>query len=254
MKVLYTLENLTLNYGEKLILRNLTLEIRSGLTSLIGPNGAGKTSLLRVLAGLEKYSGSVKLKNSEIKKISRKNFARSVSFVMSEKNFRPSFSFTVREIMSLGHVGILGGRLKSHDLELIENAAELLKISHLMSRNIMTLSDGERQLAFIAAGLARDTEIILLDEPTAALDPDKAAMIFSILRKLADDGKSIIVAVHDINTAGFYSDFFIALKNGKLIFDGLELNQKKLKELYDSDFMAYHNDERNDLMWRVIAD
>lgn len=145
------------------------------------------------------------------------------------------------------------GRMTKRDFNLVERSAELLKISHLLSRDIMTLSDGERQLAFIAAAIAQDTDIILLDEPTASLDPDKAAMIFSILRKLADDGRSIITAVHDINTAAAYSDFYVAIKNGGLIYNGKELNQKILSELYDADFISYKNNERNDLMWRVIS-
>ena len=70
--------------------------------------------------------------------------------------------------------------MTAHDFELIERAAELLKISDLLNRDIMTLSDGERQLVFIAAAVAQDTKIILLDEPTASLDPDKAAQVFGV--------------------------------------------------------------------------
>jgi len=258
MRKLYNIKNLFLNYGVKngtKILKDLTLEIPSGLISLIGPNGAGKTSFLRVLAGLQKnYSGSVKLNGLEVKKISRKNFAHDVSFVMSNKNFRPSYSFTVREIIELGRLPSLKffGRLNNHDNELVEKSAELLKISHLLTRDIMTLSDGERQLVFIAAGIAQDTEIILLDEPTASLDPDKSAMIFALLKKLSLEGKNIIAAVHDINIASEYTDFYIAIKDGELIFSGKNLNQKILSNLYGAKFIAYSNKERNDLMWKIL--
>jgi len=248
MKILYRLENLALSYEKKLILKNISLEIPCGLVSLIGPNGAGKTSLLRVLSGLEKnYSGRVFLNDRDIKKISRKNFSRVLSFVMSNKNFRPSYSYSVREIIALGRLPFTGlfGRLKNYDRELIENAAELLKISNLLSRDIMTLSDGERQLVFIAAAIAQDTEIILLDEPTASLDPDKTAQIFALLKKLSSEGRNIIAAVHDINIASSYSDFYIAIKNGGLIFNGKELNQKILKDLYGVDFIKT-------LMWRAL--
>lgn len=254
MRILYKLENLALTY-EKKILKNLSLEIPCRFISLIGANGAGKTSLLRVLAGLEKnYSGNIKLEETEIKNLSRKKISRVLSFVMSNKNFRPLYSFSVREIIALGRLPFLGlfGRLKNHDNELIEHAADLLKISDLLNRDVMTLSDGEKQLAFIAAAIAQDTKIILLDEPTASLDPDKAALVFSLLKKLSDQGKSIIAAIHDINIASAYSDFYIAIKNGELIFSGEKLNQEILSKVYDANFIPYFNNERKDFMWRAI--
>ena len=247
MNKLYNIEKLSLNYGEKKILKNISFEIPRALVALIGPNGSGKTSLLRVLAGLnKKYSGNVTLNNHEVKNISRKNFSRTLSFVMSNKNFRPSYSFSVREIIALGRLPFTGmfGRMTAHDLELIERAAELLKVSHLLDRDIMTLSDGERQLVFIAAALAQDTEIILLDEPTASLDPDKAAQVFTLLKKLSNEGRGIITAIHDINIASAHSDFYVAIKNGELIYSGEGLNQKNLRNLYGVDFVL-------DLMWKV---
>lgn len=255
MKKLYTIKKLNSYYGKKIILKNISLEIPSGLVCLIGPNGSGKTTLLRVLAGLNEYSGNVLLNGVEVKNFSRKKIARVLSFVMSDKKFKPSYSFTAREIISMGRLPFIGmfGRITKHDFELTEQAAELLKISHLLNRDIMTLSDGERQLIFIASAIAQDTEIILLDEPTASLDPDKAAMIFSLLKKLSQNGKSIIAAVHDINIASAYSDFYMAIKNGELIFNSKELNQKILSDLYGADFIAYKNNERNDVMWRVVS-
>ena len=255
MERLYNIEELSLRRGEKVILKNLSLSIPSGLVSLIGANGSGKTTLLRVMAGLESYSGRVELQGREVRKFSRKKISRALSFVMSDKRFRPSYSFTVREIVAMGRLPFLGmfGRMTARDFELVERAAELLSISHLMSRDMMTLSDGERQLAFIAAALAQDTEIILLDEPTASLDPDRSAMVFSLLRRLADDGRSIIAAVHDINVASVYSDFYVALRGGGLVFSGGSLNEKNLCELYGAEFVPYHNNERNDVMWRVVS-
>ncbi|MBR2209427.1 MAG: ABC transporter ATP-binding protein [Synergistaceae bacterium] len=247
MKNLYEIKNLVLSYENESILKDISLKIPCGLVSLIGPNGAGKTSLLRVLAGLEKrYSGKILLNNAEINKISRKKMSRALSFVMSNKNFRPLYSFSVKEIIALGRLPFTGmfGFPKNHDNELIEKAAELLKISHLLNRDIMTLSDGERQLVFIASAIAQDTKIILLDEPTASLDPDKAAGIFALLKELAGKERNIIAAVHDINIATEYSDFYIAIKNGELIFNGKELNQEILRDLYGVDFVL-------DLMWRV---
>jgi len=252
MREIYTIKNLFANYGNNIILKNLNFCINSGaLFSLIGANGSGKSTLLRVLAGLKFYSGSVKLFSHEVSKFNRKNFARSVSFVMSDKNFRPSYCFSVREIIALGRLPYrkLFSRLNDTDENLIIQAAEIMKISHLLGREITSLSDGERQLTFLAAALAQDTEILLLDEPTSALDPGKAAGVFEILRNLTNKGRTIITANHDINLSLEYSNYYIGIRNGELIsLDKSEnITPEILHKLYNSEFVPSE-------MWRALPE
>ena len=251
---MYSLRNLYASYGKKSVLRDFSLDIPPGLVSLIGPNGSGKSTLLRVLSGLMPYSGHVLLHGREVKTFSRREISRNVAFVMSSNDFRPSYPFSVREIIEMGrlpHRGIFT-RLTHYDNEIINHSAEILGISHLLERGIMTLSDGERQLAFIACSLAQSTSTILLDEPTSALDPDKSAKVFALLRTLSDDGRSIIAAVHDINLSLSYSDYYIAVKGGELISHGQKISAEVLHDLYGTKFIPYHNDERNDSMWRAL--
>ena len=253
---MYSLSNLCASYGKKSVLRDFSLDIPPGLVSLIGPNGSGKSTLLRVLSGLMPYSGHVLLHGREVKTFSRREISRDVAFVMSSNNFRPSYPFSVQEIIEMGrlpHRGIFT-RLTHSDIETVNHSAEILGISHLLERGIMTLSDGERQLAFIACSLAQSTSTILLDEPTSALDPDKSAKVFALLRTLSDDGRSIIAAVHDINLSLSYSDYYIALKGGELISHGQKISAEVLHDLYGTKFIPYHNDERNDSMWRALSE
>ena len=253
---MYSIKNLCASYGSKSVLRNITLDIPPGLVSLIGPNGSGKSTLLRVLSGLMPYSGNVSLHGREVRSFTRRDFARNASFVMSSSSFKPSYPFSVREIIEMGRLPYRGvfDRLTKSDNNLINRSAEILGITHLLERDIMTLSDGERQLAFIACSLAQDTSIILLDEPTSALDPDKSAKVFALLKRLSDNGRSIIAAVHDINLSLSYSHYYIALKEGRLISHGRKISGDVLRELYGAEFIPYHNYERNDSMWRALPE
>ena len=251
---MYTVKGLCAGYGKMPVLRCVTFPSVCGLVSLIGPNGSGKTTLMRVLAGLMKYSGSVQLSGREVRDIPRKDFARSVGFVMSGRSFNPSYPFSVREVVAMGRMPFTGlfSRLTTHDEDLIARCADMAGITHMMGRDIMTLSDGERQLVLIASGLAQDTRILLLDEPTSSLDPDKSAKVFALLRKLADEGKTIIAAVHDINASLSYSDYYIALRDGAVISQGHKVSGDVLKDLYGAEFVPYSNEERNDEMWRAL--
>ncbi|MBQ6972127.1 MAG: ABC transporter ATP-binding protein [Synergistaceae bacterium] len=252
----YSLRNLSAGWGNNTVLRNITFEIPGGFTSLIGPNGSGKSTLLRVLAGLMRYSGHAMLHGREVSRIGRREFSRAVSFVMSGKNLRPSYPFTVREIVAMGRLpyrGIFAG-LTREDTGIVERSAETLGITGLLGRDIMTLSDGERQLAFLACALAQDTSTILLDEPTSALDPDKSAKVFALMRTLAYGGKCVIAAVHDINASLPYSDGYIALKGGRIISHGREISGGILRELYGAEFVPCFNQERSCVMWRVLPE
>lgn len=253
---MYSVRNLTSGYGKNIILHDLTLDITPGLTSLIGPNGAGKSTFLRVLAGLTAYNGSVLLHGREVSSIPRREFSRYVGVVMSAKDFRPSYPFSVREVIAMGRLPYRGlfSPLTRNDSDIITRASAMMGISHLMERDIMTLSDGERQMTLIASALAQDTRILLLDEPTSSLDPDRAARVFALMRNLADDGRTIIAAVHDINISLSYSDNYIALRNGRIISHGAEINAGVLEELYGTKFASYRNDERNDSMWRALPE
>ena len=252
---MFTLTNLSAGYHDHQVLKGLSLTLPdNSLISLIGANGSGKTTLLRVLAGLLGYSGSAKLDSSELRSISRKLFAHSVSFAMSAKNFHPTSAFTVHEVIAMGRLPFMGmfSRLSAHDNNIISRSADILGITDLLSRSILTLSDGQRQLVLIASALAQDTHTILLDEPTSSLDPDKSAKVFSLLRQLAENGRCIIAAVHDINASMPYSHGYLALKDGVLISHGKKLTGQVLKDLYGTEFYEYHDAEGNESMWRAL--
>ena len=252
---MFTLKNLSAGYTNTPIIKNLSLTLQDGsLISLIGPNGSGKTTLLRILAGLLSYSGSATLNHSELRSISRKALSRSVGFAMSAGNFHPTSAFTVHEVIAMSRLPYMGmfSRLTPHDNEIISHSADMLGISGLLSHSILTLSDGQRQLVLIASVIAQDTQTILLDEPTSSLDPDKSAMVFSLLRKLADNGRCIICAVHDINASMPYSHGYSALKDGVLISHGDKLSHEVLTTLYGTEFLSYHNKEGNDKLWRAL--
>ena len=259
---MYKLKNLYSGYKNKIILKNITLEfsdLKGSLIALIGQNGGGKTTLLRVMSGLQKYSGSVLLNNREVKNYSRREFSKCVTFMMSTKNFNPVYPFTAREIISMGRMPYknLFGRLNADDEKIINHVSEMLNVKKFLERNILELSDGERQLIFLASALVQNTDIIILDEPVSALDPDKSARVFKILSELAHSGKIIIAAVHDLNIAAAYSDFYIALNNGELISHGRtkNLNADILEKLYNAHFEKYfNNNNQDDVMWRVVPE
>ena len=224
--------------------------------SRVPPREALPPSASRVPPNLGGMLSAVKQRGdtSEVRNIPRREFARNAAFVMSGNSLRPSYPFSVREIIEMGRLPYRGifSRLTQSDIDAVNQSAKILGITHLLERDIMTLSDGERQLAFLACSLAQDTGIILLDEPTSALDPDKSAKVFALLRTLADGGRSIIAAVHDINLSLSYSDYYIALREGELISHGRKISGSVLRKLYGTEFIPYNNKERNDSMWRAL--
>ena len=245
---MFTAANLSTAYGDNLILRNLSFSLHPQcLYSLIGPNGSGKTTLLRTLAHLNKYSGSLLLNGQEITTIPRKIFARSVSFTMSAQNFHPHYPYTVQEILQL-HLQLQNIHA-NHDT--ILHYANTLGITNILFRSILTLSDGQRQLALIAASLAQDTPIMLLDEPASSLDPDKSALVFSLLKSLAEKGKCIIASSHDINTAAAFADECLLLKNGVLLSQCRKLDAALLQKLYGVEFSPYYDTKGTDQVWHV---
>ena len=245
---MFLAENLSAAYGSTAILKNLSFSFAGQrFYSLIGPNGSGKTTLLRVLAHLKKYSGFVLLNGREITTIPRKIFTRSVSFTMSAQNFHPHYPYTVREILQL-HLQLQNVHV-NHDA--IIHYADVLGIRNLLSRNILTLSDGQRQLTLIAASLVQDTPVMLLDEPASALDPDKSALVFSLLKELAAKGKCIIASSHDINTAAAFADEYLALKDGVLLSQCRKLDADLLHNLYGVEFSPYYDMKGTDQMWHV---
>jgi len=248
---LYSFSGLCAGYGTKRIINNISGKIECGrITALIGPNGGGKSTLLRTLGGLIDYSGRLDLGVREVKSISRRDFGRAVGFLPQSISVKAAF--TVYEIISMGRLPFLRvlDPMTPHDDRIILESAELAEVGHLLFRTATELSGGERQRVLLAMILAQQPELFLLDEPTSALDPSHSRRIFSLLRKLASEGRSVIAAAHDINGAIYCCDDFIALKEGEIIASGPvgQLDEKILYELYGIKFCRYRS-EADDTAW-----
>lgn len=203
------LKNLSTGYGRHTVSANLNATLQSGrLTCLLGPNGVGKSTLLRTLCGFQPpLEGRMELDGKDMALLSRKEMSRSIGVVLTE---RPDVTdMRASDMVALGRTPYTGfwGRLGTEDRNRVDEAMQLVGITHLAHRMIHTLSDGERQKVMIAKALAQQTPVILLDEPTAFLDFPSKVETMRLLHRLAhESGKTVFLSTHDLETAIQLSD------------------------------------------------
>jgi iron complex transport system ATP-binding protein len=200
------------------------------MTALVGPNGSGKTTLLRLMAGLWSASeGKVVLDGKELREITHRQLSRHITFVPQDTHL--AFAFTVRDAVAMGRHPHLGRfeRESAKDRRAINEAMERADIAHLSDRRVTEISGGERQRVIIARSLATEADTILLDEPTASLDISHALEILDLSQELAQEGKMIAFAIHDLNAAASYATEVALLHDGRLAAYG-----KPLEVLTDS--------------------
>ncbi|EFC32235.1 ABC transporter ATP-binding protein [Campylobacter jejuni] len=233
------LKNITKFYDNKAIISDLSLDFHKGkITSIIGANGAGKSTLLALASRLIKpSSGKIYIDGMNLKDYKEQILAQKISILKQQNNI--NLRLKVEELVAFGRFPHSQGRLNVNDKIKINEALEYMGLSNLRNEFLDTLSGGQKQRAFIAMIIAQDTEFIMFDEPLNNLDMKHSVQIMQLMKNLVKDfNKSIAVVLHDINFASFYSDEIIALKDGKLLKQGLKdevINQEILKQIYDMD-------------------
>jgi len=212
------LRGISLSIGGHDLLHGIDVGFEPGtLTTLLGPNGAGKSTLLGVAAGdLQASSGEVRLRGKPIAQWRAKPLARERAVMPQDHSVR--FAFSVREVVAMGRLPHEPD--PRHDAQTVEHALAAADITHLAQRDVQTLSGGESARTAFARVLTQQTPLIMLDEPTAALDMQHQEATLRRLRELADAGACVIVVLHDLNLAAAYSDRIVILESGQLAADG----------------------------------
>jgi iron complex transport system ATP-binding protein len=229
--------NVTKAYGNTVVVDDVSLTIpQGGVTSIIGPNGAGKSTMLSIIARLmAKDKGSVTVDGLDVTKTPTDQLARRLSILRQDNHI--TSRLTVRDLVTFGRFPYTGGRPNIEDKEHVERSLAYLHLTDLSGRFLDELSGGQRQRAFVAMVLCQDTDYVLLDEPLNNLDMKHASSMMKILRKAADElNKTVVLVLHDINFASWYSDTIIAMKDGKLCCSGSVddiIDEKTLRSIYD---------------------
>jgi iron complex transport system ATP-binding protein len=214
--------SLTVVLGGRPVVDAIDLEVSEGeWLGVIGPNGAGKTTLLRAIARLVPYSGSIALDGREARAMHRTELSRLVAVVPQDPSAPPWM--TVAEYVLLGRTPHLGRLAKEglRDREVAAGALERLDLLGYRDRLLGTLSGGERQRVVVARALAQEARIVLLDEPTAALDIGHQQQALELLDELrADSRLTLLAAMHDLTLAAQYADRMVLLDRGRVVADG----------------------------------
>lgn len=217
-------------FGRATVLDGVSLHVqRGGVTGVLGPNGSGKTTLLRILSGaLAPTTGTVALEGRPIASLPKRDLARRVATVPQE--IHPVFDYTVLDLALMGRYAHLGpfGFETADDLLAVRRALTATGTADLECRHFETLSGGEKQRVVIASALAQfeatdddAPRLLILDEPTAALDLHYQMEVAQLLRRLADDrGLTLLVTTHDLQFAWQVCDRVVLLQHGRVLADG----------------------------------
>lgn len=221
MKSLHA-EHLSLAYNSQLIIENLGLNIETGkITALVGPNGCGKSTLLRGLSRLLKPKcGAVYLNGRAIREMATKDLAKELG-ILPQSPQAPE-GLTVYELVAQGrypHQGFFQ-QWSPEDERVTQEALAITNMVEYAHRPLDTLSGGQRQRAWIAMALAQETGILLLDEPTTFLDLAYQMEVLDLLHELNQQGRTIVMVLHDLNQACRYADYIVAMRAGKIMTQG----------------------------------
>jgi iron complex transport system ATP-binding protein len=213
---------------------------RGSIVGLIGPNGSGKTTLVRLLNGtLAPSRGSVSLDGVPLSTFSRRDVARRIAVVPQETHV--TFDFTVLEIVLMGRYAHLGAFALEgpDDLAIARRALASTGTGSLASRQFATLSGGEKQRVVVAGALAQSSDILLLDEPTTALDLGFQLEMASLLARLNNEhGTTMILSTHDLNFAAMLCTELVLMKSGRVLASGPTkdvLTASNIRQLYGVD-------------------
>lgn len=233
-------KDLSKRYDGKTVVDGVSFSIPKGkVISLIGPNGAGKSTVMGMISRLIAHdSGLVEFEGKDIGKWKSKELSKQLAILTQSNSIQ--MKLTVRELVAFGRFPYSGSRITPEDTAVIDRAIEYMELEEFQDQFIDELSGGQRQRALIAMVIAQDTEYVLLDEPTNNLDIYHATNMMKIVRRLCDElGKTVILVLHEINYAAFYSDYICAFQNGKVAkFGTVEevMTKENLSQLYQVDF------------------
>ncbi|MGI6854424.1 iron ABC transporter ATP-binding protein [Mesorhizobium sp. 1B3] len=209
------------SYGDELVVDGVTLTLpKGGVTSIIGPNGAGKSTLMSMISRLLPMSeGEISVDGMDVTRTKGDVLARRLSILRQDNHL--TARLTVRDLVAFGRYPYSKNRPTPEDKVHIDQALAFLDLAPLADRFLDELSGGQRQRAFVAMVLCQDTDYALFDEPLNNLDMRHAAAMMRILRQAADRfGKTIVLVLHDINFASCHSDYIVAMKDGRVAFQG----------------------------------
>lgn len=219
MSPILRIDRLSCAYPHAPVLRELTFQVAPGeLFIIIGPNGSGKTTLIKALAGLLPIAGGeILFKTRPLTAYRPQDLARHVAYVA--QNGATDNPFRVLEMVLMGRAPYLGvlGIEGDADRDIARRTIAFTGLSDLSERRLNSLSGGERQRAFIARAICQQPELILLDEPTAALDLAHQIRIMDLMNRLRSNaGTTVVMVSHDLNLAAMYADRLLLLVDGRI--------------------------------------
>lgn len=229
----------TAGYNGRTVLGGVDLDVDAGeWVAIIGPNGSGKTTLLRAIAGTVGGGGDVRITGSPALKVARRQMARLVAMVPQNPVIPPGVA--VLDYVLLGRTPYIApwGTEGPDDLRVVEGVLEALDIARMAGRALDSLSGGELQRVVLARALAQQAPVLLLDEPTTALDIGHQQHVLELVHELrGSQGMAVLAAMHDLTLAGQYADRILLLVGGRLVASGRAgdvLTEERLAEHYSA--------------------
>lgn len=215
------LRGLSAGYGAHEILRDVSIDFRPGrVLVLLGPNGCGKSTLLRTVLGLQpKLRGEILIDGSPFEQLTSRQVAQKVAYLAQSRTVP---NITARRMVLHGRFPYLSypRRYRPEDYEAMDRALQWADAEDIADRPMGELSGGQRQKVYLAMALAQDTQTILMDEPTTYLDVAHQLEVMEIARRLAGEGRAVVLVLHDLCMAMRSADEVGVLAGGRLLLRG----------------------------------
>lgn len=209
-------KDLSFSYGSRRVLHNISFDVKEGeFLSVLGPNGVGKSTLFRcILGNLKGYGGSVSVDGDDLRSISQREKARRIAYI--PQVHRPTFGYTVLDMVLMGTSRQLSSFAQpgEEQIRIAKDALNQIGVAHLADRDFSHLSGGEQQLVLVARAIAQQANILVMDEPTSALDYGNQIRVLQKVKKLSQEGYTVLLSTHNPQHAMSFADRILALAGG----------------------------------------